>query len=235
MIRVSKEPIFLFKDMVGTRHAVPNSYTIAFVLKACSCLNAIGEGKQVHKRVLQCGFVSNPFVQSSLVNLYSKCDEISDARKMFDEIPDKNVVAWSAMISGYANSGLVNEGLSLFKEMQEAGVEPDEVTMVSVISLCAVFGSLELGEWVHTFLRKHRIEMDVEVSTALVNMYAKCGCIERANDIFEAMHVKDTKAWSSMIMGFAIHGLADDAMETFSKMEDAMVNASSLTLYTFRM
>uniref|UniRef100_A0A7N0TU85 DYW domain-containing protein n=1 Tax=Kalanchoe fedtschenkoi TaxID=63787 RepID=A0A7N0TU85_KALFE len=225
----SKEPIFLFKKMLRTGRFIPNSYTIAFVLKACSVLAAAGEGRQVHKRALQCGFESNPFVQTSLVKLYARCDYICDARKMFDEIADKNVVAWSTMISGYAKTGLASEGLILFREMQVAGVEPDEVTMVSVISACAVAGTLELGKWVHTFLKKRKIEMDVELSTALVNMYAKCGCIDRAQEIFKAMNVKDAKAWSSMIMGFAIHGLADDALNTFSEMEDAMVKPNDVT------
>ncbi|CAM8966830.1 unnamed protein product [Rhodiola kirilowii] len=224
-----KEPIFLFRKMLRTGCSIPNSYTIAFVLKACSVLAAIGEGRQVHKRALQCGFEFSPFVQTSLVNLYAKCDEIRDARKVFDEIPEKNVVAWSAMISGYAKNGLVNEGLSLFREMQVAGVEPDEVTMVSVISACSVSGALELGKWVHSFLRKHEIEMDVELSTALVTMYAKCGSIDRAREIFKAMRFKDTKAWSSMIVGFAIHGLADEALETFFRMEAAMVKPNQIT------
>ncbi|CAM8960901.1 unnamed protein product [Rhodiola kirilowii] len=224
-----KEPIFLFRKMLRTGRSIPNSYTVAFVLKACSVLAEIGEGRQVHKRALQCGFEFSPFVQTSLVNLYAKCDEIRDARKVFDEIPEKNVVAWSAMISGYAKNGLVNEGLSLFREMQVAGVEPDEVTMVSVISACSVSGALELGKWVHSFLRKHEFEMDVELSTALVTMYAKCGSIDRAREIFKAMRFKDTKAWSSMIVGFAIHGLADEALETFSGMEAAMVKPNQIT------
>ncbi|KAK6151295.1 hypothetical protein DH2020_013930 [Rehmannia glutinosa] len=115
-------------------------------------------------------------------------------------------------------------------EMQKGGVEPDEVTMVSVISACAMTGALGLGKWLHTFIGKKGIKNDLEVSTALVNMYAKCGCIEKAHEVFEAMPVKDAKAWSSMIVGFAIHGLAKEALETFAKMEEAKVEPNHVTL-----
>ncbi|CAK9180474.1 unnamed protein product, partial [Ilex paraguariensis] len=116
---------------------------------------------------------------------------------------------------------MVNEAFGLFREMQKAGVDPDEVTMVSVISACAMSGALDVGRWVHAYIEKKFIENDLEVSTALVNMYAKCGRIEKAREIFEAMTVKDTKAWSSMMVGFAIHGLVDDALMAFARMEEA--------------
>ncbi|CAK9183250.1 unnamed protein product [Ilex paraguariensis] len=184
---------------------------------------AAEEGQQVHSRVIRTGFDSSPFVQTSLVNFYGKCEDIKLARKLFDEIPERNVVAWSSMISGYSRIGMVNEAFGLFREMQKAGVDPDEVTMVSVISACAMSGALDVGRWVHAYIEKKFIENDLEVSTALVNMYAKCGRIEKAREIFEAMTVKDTKAWSSMMVGFAIHGLVDDALMAFARMEEAQV------------
>lgn len=219
----SPEPIFLFKKLVQKKFPIPNTFTLAFVLKCCSLLPAFEEGKQVHKHVITSGLGENLFVGTSLLNFYTKCEEVELGRKVFDEMTERNVVAWSAMIGGYAKVGLVNEALELFREMQNGGVEPDEVTMVSVISACAMTGALDLGKWLQTFIDKRGIKNDLEVSTALVNMYAKCGCIERAKEVFEAMPVKDAKAWSSMIVGFAIHGLAKEALNTFAKMEEAKV------------
>lgn len=200
-----------------------NTFTMAFVLKCCSMLPAFEEGKQVHKHVIASGLGENMFVKTSLLNFYTKCKEVEMGRKVFDEMSERNVVAWSAMIGGYAKFGMVNEALEMFREMQRGSVEPDEVTMVSVISACAMTGALDLGKWLHTFINKKGIKNDLEVSTALVNMYAKCGCIEKAHEVFEAMPVKDAKAWTSMIVGFAIHGLAKDALDTFEKMGEAQV------------
>ncbi|OVA05808.1 Pentatricopeptide repeat [Macleaya cordata] len=225
----SKEPIFLFKKLIKRGYPNPNSFTLAFVLKACAIISASQEGRQIHSHVLRTGFNSSPFVQTAMVNLYAKCEEIGLARKMFDEIPERNLVTWSTIISGYARIGLVNEALSLFREMQMAGISPDEVTMVSVITACASTGALDLGKWVHKFVDKYVIKVDLELSTALVNMYAKCGCIERAKKVFDEMPQRDTKAWSSMIVGLAIHGLAEEALEVFSRMLEANVKPNQVT------
>lgn len=219
----SREPVYLFRRLVKTGYPSPNSFTFAFVLKACSIVTAFEEGRQVHTRVLRSGFGSNPFVQTALVNFYAKCEQIGLAKMTFDEIPERNSVAWSTMISGYTKVGLFNEALGLFREMQKAGVEPDEVTLVSMISACAGAGALDIGRWFHAYMEKQMIDTDLELSTALVNMYARCGCIERAKEVFHEMPVKDTKVWSTMIVGLAVHGLSEDALEAFARMEEAKV------------
>lgn len=168
-------------------------------------------------------------MQTGLLNFYAKCDEIGDARRVFNEIPERNLIAWSAMISGYARIGFVNEALCLFREMQAVGIRPDEVTMVSVISACAKAGALDLGRWVHAFIEKNNIKLDLELTTALIDMYAKCGCIERARELFNSMPDRDTKACASMIFGLAIHGCAEDALEVFARMEESKVKPNQVT------
>lgn len=214
----TREPISLYKRLVYSGFASPNTFTVAFVLKACSVVAAFVEGRQIHSHAYKYGLDSSPFVQTGLLTFYAKCEEISMARSVFDEITERNLIAWSAMISGYARIGMVNEALGLFREMQEAGIGPDEVTMVSVISACAKAGALDLGRWVHAFIDRNAIVIDLELSTALIDMYAKCGLIEKAREVFNGMGERDTKAWSSMIVGLAIHGLVKDALELFSRM-----------------
>lgn len=184
---------------------------------------AFREGQQVHKHVVQSGNGSSPFVQTSLLNFYAKCEEIELSQKVFDEIPERNVVAWSAMISGYSRLGMANQALDSFREMQKAGISPDRVTLVSAISACAISGALDLGKWLHAYIDKKGIENDLELNTALVNMYVKCGCVEKAKEVFESMPVKDVKAWGSMIYGLAINGLAEDALNAFSRMGETKV------------
>ena len=95
-----------------------------------------------------------------------------------------------------------------------AGVAPDRVTM-SVISACAVAGSLDIGRWVHAYIQRQMIDIDLELGTALINMFAKCGYIDKAKEIFEKMYVKDTKPWNSLILGLPIHGLSDKVIKWF--------------------
>ncbi|XWS43146.1 hypothetical protein CRYUN_Cryun16bG0077600 [Craigia yunnanensis] len=103
---------------------------------------------------------------------------------MLDEIHERNLVAWTTMISGYAMMGLVNEAFGAFREMQMLGVVPDKITMVSVISACSAAGALNIGWWIHVYIEKQAIETDILLSTALTNMYATCGYTERAKEIF---------------------------------------------------
>ncbi|KAI3806541.1 hypothetical protein L1987_22448 [Smallanthus sonchifolius] len=218
----------IFKTLIIRGHPNPNTYTLAFVLKSCSISPAVQEGFQVHSRVIRSGFSSSSFVQSSLVNFYGKCEDIKAARKVFDEMPDRSLIAWSAMIGGYVKLDLFNEALGLFSDMQKAGVVPDEVAMASVVSACAGLGALDVGRWVHAYIKKRKIVIDVKLSTALINMYAKCGCVEKAKEVFDEMPIKDSRAWSSMIVGFAIHGLAEDALSIFASMEESKVKPNHI-------
>ncbi|KAK9065772.1 hypothetical protein SSX86_015173 [Deinandra increscens subsp. villosa] len=218
----------IFKTLITRGHPNPNTFTLAFVLKSCSTSPAVIEGRQVHSRVIRSGFSSSSFLQSSLVNFYAKCEEIKSARKVFDEMPERSLIAWSALIGGYAKLDLCNEALGLFKDMQKSGVVPDEVTMASVVSACAGLGALDVGRWVHTYIKKEKIVIDVKLSTALINMYAKCGCVEKAKEVFDDMPIKDSRAWSSMIVGFAIHGLAEDALSIFASMEESKVKPNQV-------
>ncbi|KZV50263.1 pentatricopeptide repeat-containing protein mitochondrial-like [Dorcoceras hygrometricum] len=225
----SQEPVILFRKLVRDKFPKPNSFTLAFVLKCCSILVAFKEGRQVHKHAIASGLVGNTFVQTSLLNFYTKCEKMELGRQVFEEITDKSVAAWSAVIGGCSRVGMVNEAMELFREMQRTGVKPDERTVVSVVSACAVSGALDLGRWLHAFIDKKAIKNDLRVSTALVNMYSKCGCIEKAREIFETIPFKDAKAWTTMIMGFAINGLSEEALNTFGRMAEAGVEPNNVT------
>ncbi|XP_062117685.1 pentatricopeptide repeat-containing protein At4g21065-like [Humulus lupulus] len=225
----SKESILFFKKLTQKGYPGPNTFTLAFVLKACSVVLASDEGQQVHSRVFRSGFGSSSFVQMALLNMYAKFEDVWLAHLVFDEITEKDLVAWSAMISAYLRAGLVDETFGLFRKMQMAGVVPDQVTMGSVVMACAWAGSLDIGRWAHAYIEKQMIDIDLELGTALVYMYARCGCIEKAKAIFNKLSVKDTKAWSSMIAGLSIHGLHEEALKHFAMMEASKVKPDHLT------
>ncbi|OVA12429.1 Pentatricopeptide repeat [Macleaya cordata] len=143
---------------------------------------------------------------------------VEEARRLFDEMPLRDVVSWNAMITGYARSSQFGQVLKLFEDMQIAKVKPDNYTLVNVLSACAQVGALNQGEWVHAYIDKNNNKIHGFLATALVDMYSKCGCIEKAVRVFSDTKKKDISTWNSIIAGLSIHGYGKDALRMFSEM-----------------
>ncbi|XP_058086024.1 putative pentatricopeptide repeat-containing protein At5g37570 [Magnolia sinica] len=158
---------------------------------------------------------------NSMIDGYAKIGEASLARELFDQMPDRNVVTWNTMLALCVRSKDYRECLRLFDMMMVEGeTEPNEATLVSVLTACANLGMLDRGKWVHSYLRENRkIEHDVLLLTALLTMYAKCGDMDSAREIFEKMPERSVVSWNSMIMGYAMHGHGEKALEVFLEME----------------
>ncbi|KAJ6946320.1 pentatricopeptide repeat-containing protein [Populus alba x Populus x berolinensis] len=208
----------LFYSMLCNANSGPNKLTFPFVLKACSQVRAIEEGKQVHGLVFKHGLSEDLFVQNSLISMYSSCGLIGFACQAFNKIDDPDVVSWNSMIDGYAREGRHKEILEIFKEMRVAKLEPSRFTMVSVLTACSYLGALEQGEWMQAHIEKNGIDVDSVLGTALVEMFAKCGNIERALSVFKSMEERDVGAWNSMIHKLAVHGHGQEAFSIFSDM-----------------
>ncbi|CAL0307436.1 unnamed protein product [Lupinus luteus] len=158
---------------------------------------------------------------NSMIMGLAKCGEIDESRKLFDDMPTRSAVTWNSMISGYVRNGKLNKALQLFHKMQQEGVEPSEFTMVSLLNACAHLGALQLGEWVHDYIRKNDFELNVIVVTALIDMYCKCGSIGNAIGVFEASPTRGLSCWNSIIIGLAMNGHEREAMKLFSKLESS--------------
>ncbi|KAJ4974010.1 hypothetical protein NE237_007184 [Protea cynaroides] len=153
--------------------------------------------------------------------MYSAIENLDDAHRLFDEIPSKNVVCWTSLISAYVNNGKPNKALKLFRQMQMENVEPDQVTVTVALSACADLGALDMGGWIHAYVCHYQgIEADLCLNNALINMYAKCGDIRKARRLFDGAKQKDVTTWTSMIIGHALHGQTEEALELFAKMEE---------------
>ncbi|KAK1388750.1 Pentatricopeptide repeat-containing protein [Heracleum sosnowskyi] len=155
---------------------------------------------------------------NSMIMGLAKCGEIYDSRRLFDEMPVRNTVSWNSMISGYVRNGKWSEALSLFSKMQEEKIRPSEFTLVSLLNACSCLGSLRQGEWIHDYIIRNNIEMNVIVVTAIVDMYCKSGSIDMATEVFEASPVKSLSCWNSMIFGLAVNGCEEKAIELFSRL-----------------
>uniref|UniRef100_A0A7N0R989 DYW domain-containing protein n=1 Tax=Kalanchoe fedtschenkoi TaxID=63787 RepID=A0A7N0R989_KALFE len=196
----------------------PSNYTFTAVVKACADLAALRVGRVVHSHILGSGHGSDPFVQAGLVAFYSKCGDLDVARKVFDKMPERTIIAWNAMISGYEQNGSGTEAIKLFNQMVESGVEMDSATFVGVLSTCAQVGALELGCWVHDHIVRNSFDVNVVLGSSLVNMYGRCGNVKKAREVFDSMKDHNVVAWTAMITGYGMHGYGREALELFHRM-----------------
>ncbi|GAB2287033.1 Pentatricopeptide repeat-containing protein At2g22410, mitochondrial [Dionaea muscipula] len=166
---------------------------------------------------------------TTMVVGYAKHGSLDVARKLFDDIPEKDVVTCNAMIGAYVQAKCCKEALALFHEMQERNVKPDEVTMLNCLSACSQLGAIDIGVWIHRYVEIKKLHLNVALGTALIDMYAKCGNIKKALQVFEEMPRKNSLTWTAIIGGLALHGRASDALSHFSKMIDLRLTPDEVT------
>ncbi|XP_009365211.2 pentatricopeptide repeat-containing protein At2g29760, chloroplastic-like [Pyrus x bretschneideri] len=216
----SHDAVVLFYELV--HELVPDNFTVPCVIKGCARLNAIEEGKQIHGLVLKIGLGLDKFVQSSLVSLYSKCGEIGLARKVFDEMRDRDLVTWNSLVDGYARCGEVEVAMELFDQMQERDLFSWTV-LVDGLSKC---GKVEMAREVFD-----RMPNRNSVSwNAMINGYMKAGDFETARQLFSGMPARDVITWNSMIAGYEFNGRFMEALELFHEIlkEDVMPSHATL-------
>ncbi|PON82667.1 DYW domain containing protein [Trema orientale] len=166
---------------------------------------------------------------TAMLTCYAKHGKLDEARLLFDVMPERDVVCWNVMIDGYTQHGMPNEALLLFRKMLRAKVKPNEVTVLSLVSACGQLGALESGKWLHIYMANNGIRINVHVATALIDMYCKCGSLEDARLVFDRIQGKDVIAWNSMIIGYAMHGFSDDALELFNGMREIGYQPTDIT------
>ncbi|XP_059294365.1 pentatricopeptide repeat-containing protein At3g26782, mitochondrial [Lycium ferocissimum] len=213
----------------------PNRSTFPCAVKSCSSLSDLTSGKQTHQQALIFGYDTDLFVSSALIDMYSKCGQLADARKLFDQIPQKNVVSWTSMITGYVQNDHPQEALLLFKELlagqDQELVSLDSVAMVSVLSACSRVSGKTLTQGLHGFVMKRGFDEDMGVGNTLIDAYAKCGEVDFSRKMFDVMPDKDIISWNSMIAVYAQHGLSAQAMEIFRSLAwDREVDYNAVTL-----
>ncbi|KAK7386945.1 hypothetical protein VNO78_27337 [Psophocarpus tetragonolobus] len=167
--------------------------------------------------------------QTAMLHACAKCGDVEFARKMFDEMPHRDHVAWNAMITGYTQCGRWREALDMFHLMQGEGVKLNEVSMVLVLSVCTHVGSLDNGRWVHAYVERYKVRMSVALGTTLVDMYAKCGDINRSMDVFWGMKERNVYTWSSAIGGLAMNGFGEESLDLFNNMKQEGVQPNEVT------
>ncbi|CAN0925812.1 Pentatricopeptide repeat-containing protein At1g59720, chloroplastic/mitochondrial [Linum grandiflorum] len=210
----------VFDQMLLKGTASPDNHTFPFVLKACSYLFALSEGKQAHGQLVKRGLESDTYIANSLIHFYGSCCCLEMARKVFDKMPKRTVVSWNVMIDSFVRLGEYQTALEFFVQLQHESFEPDGYAIQSVLNACGGLTALSLGMWVHAYVIRVGLDLarDVLVNNSLVDMYCKCGALELAMQVFKTMEKKDLASWNSMILGFAMHGKSELALEYFDTM-----------------
>ncbi|KAJ9686450.1 hypothetical protein PVL29_015379 [Vitis rotundifolia] len=186
-----------------------------FLVQMYASCGLIESAELVFDRTPECDGAS----WNIMIGGYLKCGVFESARRMFEAMPDRDVVSWSVMINGYVQESRFKEGLGLFQDMMEEKIEPNESVLVNTLSACAHLGAMEQGKWIERYMERKNVRLTVRLGTALIDMYSKCGSVERALEVFHKMKEKNVLAWSAMINGLAINGQGKDALNLFSQME----------------
>ncbi|CAH8271332.1 unnamed protein product [Arabidopsis lyrata] len=208
----------------------PDNYTFPFVFKACGEISSVRCGDSSHALSRVTGFMSNVFVGNALVAMYSRCGSLSDARKVFDEMPVWDVVSWNSIIESYAKLGKPKMALEMFSKMtNEFGFRPDDITLVNVLPPCASVGTRSLGKQFHGFAVTSEMIQNMFVGNCLVDMYAKFGMMDEANTVFSNMPVKDVVSWNAMVAGYSQIGRFEDAVRLFEQMQEEKIKMDVVT------
>lgn len=168
---------------------------------------------------------------STMVMGYSKAGDMEMAKIMFDKmpLPAKNVVTWTIIIAGYAEKGLMKEADKLVDQMVASGLKFDAAAAISILAASAESGLLSLGMRVHSIIKRSNLNSNASVLNALLDMYAKCGSLEKAFDVFNNMPKKDLVSWNTMLHGLGIHGHGKEAIELFSRMRSEGIRPDRVT------
>lgn len=282
------DALLVYKTM-ASQGFEPDNFTYPCVLKACSRMEDLRVGLQIHGAVVNFGLDLNLFIGNGLVAMYGKCGCLVEARRVLDEMPSRDVVSWNSMVAGYAqyaqfdealevckemeglklkpdagtmasllpavtnttsnnvsyvkdmfmklakksvvswnvmvavyvNNSMPGEAVNLYLQMEACGIEPDAVTIASVLPACGDLSALSLGRQMHEYVERKKLRPNLLLDNALVDMYAKCGSLRDAREVFDRMKFRDVVSWTSMISAYGLNGQGRDAVALFAKMQDS--------------
>uniref|UniRef100_A0A7N0T263 DYW domain-containing protein n=1 Tax=Kalanchoe fedtschenkoi TaxID=63787 RepID=A0A7N0T263_KALFE len=199
--------------------AAPDKFTYPFLFKACARLGLFRLGLQIYGLVHKLGFSSDLYVQHGFIRMCCMCGQSGVAYEVFERMLERDVVSWTSMIDGFVEDGRPLDAIRLFDRMLEAGVEPNDITIVAVLGACSEVGALGMGKKVHELVERKGFGFGDNISTALIDMYAKCGCLESARRVFDGIVEKNNVIlWTAMICSLGSHGKGRDAIDLFEQM-----------------
>lgn len=217
----------IFGNMMSQGDVYADLDCLSSALSSCQHMKALRSGQEIHAYGIKVEPL-HEFYQSAgpaLLSMYSKCGKIEYARCVFDLVDKSDVVAWNAMILGFAEQGAGNLAVECFRKMQNMRIKNDQTTITTVLPLC----DLNSGKQIHGYVCKASFTYATPVWNALVCMYAKCGCIKAAYSVFSQMGNRDLVSWNTMIGGFGMHGLGKASLQLLQEMNLFGIYPNSMT------
>ncbi|CAL5210529.1 unnamed protein product [Lathyrus oleraceus] len=217
--RLHREVLDYVKWMVD-EGIYPNSVIMTIVIPVIGEICKRRLGQEVHAYVVKTKSYSEKVpIQSALIDMYCKCGDLGSARRVFYSSPERNVVCWTALMSGYASVGRLEQALRSIIWMQQEGFKPDVVTVATVLPVCAQLKALEEGKQIHAYALKHWFLPNVSISSSLVVMYSKCGVVEYSGRLFELMEQRNVISWTAMINSYIENGYPNEAVGVIRSMQ----------------
>ena len=216
-----EKALSLFLDMNRSR-VYASEVTFTNVLGSCGAMLALCLSRLVHGLIVEYGFVANVILESSIVDVYEKCQVIKDGRRMFDEIKHPITVSWNVIVRRYLEMDDEKNVVFMFFQIFQTVVRPFNFTFYNALNVCSSIFALKEGKQIHGVAIKISLEDDEVVSSPLMDMYIKCGKLENAQRVFEQLGSKDLISWTSIVSGYATSGKTREAKKLFDQMPNAM-------------
>ncbi|OAY76469.1 Pentatricopeptide repeat-containing protein [Ananas comosus] len=209
--------IMLFHKLLESETR-PNEYIFPSVIKCCASLGVGRQGKAIHGLLVKYGIELDGVLGSSLIDMYSKCDSAADAHKVFERIPEPDVVVYTAMISCFGRNGMALEAFQLFSNMRRVGIIQNQYTLVIAACTASKFGDQRLCGSIHSYIVKSGGLLETELGNAILNMYMKVDAVEEGCKVFNCMLDRDIVSWNMLLSGFHSGASCDQALRFFNQM-----------------
>ncbi|KAG9451625.1 hypothetical protein H6P81_011590 [Aristolochia fimbriata] len=226
-----EEAIGLFRRM-NRRRIFASYLTVVSILSACGLVRSLNLGKEIHAKILKNNMEKNVYIGTTLIWFYCRCGSYSYAIKILEAMPVKDVVSWTAIISGHARLGNGMEALEFLNNMLWEGVEPNPFTYSSALKACTRIEAVKEGKLIHASANKALALSNVYVGSALIDLYAKCGLVEDAFHVFDNMPERNIVVWKTMIIGYARNGMCKEALQLLYRMQAEGIKMDDLTVAT---
>ncbi|KAM6559599.1 hypothetical protein CsatA_028838 [Cannabis sativa] len=223
------EALMLVYEMQKQKVTI-DSVTVTALLSAASNLRNPNVGKQTHAYLIRNG-IEFEGMYSYLIDMYAKSGLVSTLRILVEKscTHDRDLATWNSMIAGYTQNGLIEEAFMLLRLMMKQKVEPNAVTLASILPACNPMGNIDLGKQLHGFSIRHLLDQNVFVGTALIDMYSKSGAISYAENVFQITTMKNSVTYTTMILGYGQHGMGEKALSLFYSMQGSGIKPDAIT------
>ncbi|RWR78696.1 Pentatricopeptide repeat [Cinnamomum micranthum f. kanehirae] len=207
----------------------PDVVSVATVIPVCGELKALRQGKEIHGYAVKNGFLPNVSISTSLMIMYSKCGRLENSCKLFDCMEKRNVIAWTAMIDAFWKIGRLHDALRLFRSMQLSKHRADSVAIARMLAVCSELSASKFGKELHGHIMKKDLQLVPLISSSLINMYGKCGELDKAKLVFDAIASKGSMTWTAIIEAYGCNYRHSDALDHFDWMQAEGFNPNHFT------